>query len=398
MNGLSSWLNGELSPAQRAWSAAAPAILLVVLAVVSAAAFAVRNAVRGEYHDREVESRGSSFVLGMWVRRWFTWMVSPLVAFLVRIGLPPTAVTLLSVQLGFGAAAAMAAGRMALGGWLFLLAGACDFFDGRLARASQTAGPGGAALDSIVDRYVESFVYIGLAWFYRDSYVLLIVLAAWFGSMLVPYVRARGEALGVKMSSTGLMQRPERTVVLGVSVALSPIAEALMVPEERHPIHRLAIVGMALVALGSHVTALHRLVHIHQELSTRQPRQSARQRRASLLAGLIAGAVELPLVVWLASGYVQVPIATLCGCAVTSVVWLLAHRLLTGGDRALKPMGVRYAIVTVGSTVLNAGLVAVLLLIDAVPAAVAWIAVRGLVSVTWNLPLKDYIFQQGRSA
>jgi phosphatidylglycerophosphate synthase len=396
MHSPSGWLNGELSPAQRAWSAAAPALLLVILSVASAVAFAVRNSLRGDYHDKEVESRGSSFVLGMWVRRWFTWMVSPVVNLLVRMGLPPSAVTLLSVQLAVGAAAAMAAGRMALGGWLFLLAGACDFLDGRLARATQTAEPSGAALDSVVDRYAESFVYFGLAWFYRDSFALLIVLAAWSGSMLVPYVRARGEALGVKMASTGVMQRPERTVVLGVSVALSPILEALLVPLDHRPPHRLAIVGIALIAITSHITALQRLVHIRNELSTHERHPSTARKRTALFATAAAMTVELPVVIWLASRNVQVPIATLCGCALGSIVWFLTHRLLTHGDRT--PATGRFAVVSVGGTVLNVGLVALLLLSDQVPAAAAWIAVRGLVSVTWNLPLREYLFASEPSA
>ena len=112
-------------------------------------------------------------------------------------------------------------GQFSLGGWLYLCSGACDFLDGRLARITGKSSASGAALDSILDRYSEAAMLIGLAWYYRESWVLLPVLAFLAGSFLVPYVRARGEGLGLHLK-VGLMQRPERVVVLGVAVVFSP--------------------------------------------------------------------------------------------------------------------------------------------------------------------------------
>ncbi len=152
---------------------------------------------------------------------------------------------------------ALAAGRFALGGWLFLTAGLCDFFDGRVARNSGKASPRGAALDSIVDRYGDAAVPMGLAWYYRESWVLVAVLVTLVGSLLISYARARGEGLGTDVK-VGLMQRPKRVVLLGLTVALSPIEPALRRPNDPHPMHWLAVGGLVVLALATQGTALQR--------------------------------------------------------------------------------------------------------------------------------------------
>ena len=43
----------------------------------------------------------------------------------------------------------------------------------------------------------------------------------------MPYVRARGEAIGIGMKDVGFMQRPERVVMLGFGVALAPVLQAV---------------------------------------------------------------------------------------------------------------------------------------------------------------------------
>ena len=401
MNGLTLWLTGSLSPAQRVWSAAAPALLLVFIALTGAIVFAIRNALVGDYRDKEIESRGSTIVLGMWIRRYFSWLMTPILNLFLWLRIPPSAITLLSLQLAVGSAFALASGRMALGGWLFLLAGACDFFDGRVARLTGQVHPAGAVLDSVVDRYVEGIMYIGLAWFYRSSWVLAVVLIAWFGSMLIPYVRARGEALGVQMKDSGFIQRPERMVVLGLSVALSPIVEAIFVPTEVRPPHRLAIAGIAFLAIASQLSTLQRLIHATRSLSNHphEPLSNAERGRNIVSAGA-ATLVDVALVAWLVyfRGF-QLPIATLVGCALGSVVRFMIHRLMTmhhEGTAALRAS--RFAVVSAGSTAMNVGLVTLLVLLpDAIPAAAAWLAVRGLVSITWNYPLfQGYVF--GRTA
>ena len=286
---LLDWLRGDLPPVARVWTAAAPALVLVAVLVGGMVAFGVRNRLLGPYHDPDVERRGSTWLLGMWLRRYFSWAMRPLLSLLLRSRLPPAAVTTLSLLVASGAALAVAAGRMALGGWLFVAAGMCDFLDGRIARESRVASPSGAVLDSVIDRYVDGAIFIGLAWFYRDSWVLVVVLLALLGSMLVPYVRAKGEAMGVEFPNVGVAQRPERVTILGLAVALSPIVEALLVPADPRPIHRLAVVGIVVVAAASHLTAVRRLIHARRALDPQRPALRL-VGRASVLRNALSGA------------------------------------------------------------------------------------------------------------
>jgi len=394
MDVLTHWVTGSLTPEQRVWSAAAPAVILITAGILTLIAFAVRNALFGDFHDKEIESRGSSIVLGMWIRRYFVWLVTPIINLLVYLRIPPSAVTLLSLQAAFGAGIALAAGRMALGGWLFLGAGALDLFDGRLARATNTAHPGGAVLDSVVDRYGEGAVYLGLAWYYRSSWVLLVVLFAFFGSMLVPYIRARGESLGVKMSDRGFVQRPERTVVLGLTVGLSPIVEAIMVPGDPHPPHRLAIAGLAFLAVATQISAAQRLLHARNALAGSDPTRRA-PSFAVVFCSIFSTVADFALVVWLVYWrQMPLPIATLVGAVFGAAVGFVAYRLALLHNHSAKVLRVgRYALVTLGAALLNAGLVALSLLPEVLPNAAAWWCVRALVILAWSYPLfKEYVF------
>jgi phosphatidylglycerophosphate synthase len=193
------WMFGRLTAEGRVWSALAPALLIAMYFTVGFVVYGVRTLLVGPYRDSEVESRGSSLLAGMYLRLYFTWIMQPFWRVLVRTGIPATAVTTLSVLLATASGLSLSMGRFALGGWLYLFAGICDFLDGRLARAKNEVTKSGAALDSILDRYSDSAVLVGLAWYYRDSWVLLATQFALVGSALVPYIRARGEAIGVSL-------------------------------------------------------------------------------------------------------------------------------------------------------------------------------------------------------
>ena len=94
-----------------------------------------------------------------------------------------------------------------------------------LPRAQTNLRASGALLDSVVDRYSEGFLFLGvLIYFYTLASLLGIILAfgAWFGSILVSYVRARAEGLRVTCK-VGLMQRPERIVLLGAGALLQGV-------------------------------------------------------------------------------------------------------------------------------------------------------------------------------
>ncbi len=186
---------------------------------------------------------------------------------MVAIGITANMVTFFGFVVNLIATFYFATGRLVTGGILILFGGSFDMIDGAVARAQRNSRASGALLDSVIDRYSEGFLLLGaLIYFYNLESLLGIVLAfsAWFGSILVSYVRARAEGLQVTCK-VGLMQRPERIILLGAGTVLQG---ALL-----HKLPILQSTGMILLctlgilALTSHITAIHRLIFSYQELS-----------------------------------------------------------------------------------------------------------------------------------
>ena len=186
---------------------------------------------------------------------------------MVAIGITANMVTLFGFVVNLIATFYVATGRLVTGGILILFGGSFDMIDGAVARAQRNPRASGALLDSVIDRYSEGFLLLGaLIYFYSLESLLGIVLAfsAWFGSILVSYVRARAEGLQVTCK-VGLMQRPERIILLGAGTVLQG---ALL-----HKLPYLQSTGMILLCtlgiltLTSHITAIHRLIFSYQELS-----------------------------------------------------------------------------------------------------------------------------------
>ena len=186
---------------------------------------------------------------------------------MVAIGITANMVTFFGFVVNLIATFYFATGRLVTSGILILFGGSFDMIDGAVARAQRNSRASGALLDSVIDRYSEGFLLLGaLIYFYSLESLLGIVLAfsAWFGSILVSYVRARAEGLQVTCK-VGLMQRPERIILLGAGTVLQG---ALL-----HKLPILQSTGMILLctlgilALTSHITAIHRLIFSYQELS-----------------------------------------------------------------------------------------------------------------------------------
>lgn len=394
MTDVYGWISGNLSAGARIWSAAAPALLLLTYVVGAAVVYAVRNAVSGGFHDEEMDGRGLGGLTTRRMRHFFAWMMRPLWQSLARTSFPPNAITTLSVGMALGAGVALAAGRFSLGGWLYLFAGALDFLDGRVARVTGQASKSGAALDSVLDRYCESAVLVGLAWYYRGSWVLFPTLLALTGSLFVPYVRARGESLGAKMSDVGFMQRPERIVVLGLTTAFSPIWEAIVVPMDPHPIHRIAVVGILLIAATAHVTSLQRLVHLVRALGGKAS-PDLRPLPRSIVVSVVATSVDFSVVWALVRVGTPAPAATALGCVAGGIIALSLGRswAFQSASADRRRQTGRFIFTSASSAALNAGGVALLMLLPSVDYRIAWVVARFVVFATWNYPLlRDYVF------
>jgi phosphatidylglycerophosphate synthase len=253
-----------------------PAIVIAAYFLIGFVAFGVRGLLWGVAHDREIEARGSSILVNSYLRSYFIWVVRPFWRLVLWSGASANTVTALGAALGLLSGVAVAYGHFALAGWLLLFSGMLDAFDGRLARERGEVSAAGSAIDSVLDRYVDAAILIGLAWYFRGSWTLLPTLAALLGTSIVPYVRARGDGLGVEMKD-GLMQRPERILYLGVPIALSPVVEAIWYPPTPHPPHRLAAVAVTFLAIMSNVTAIGRFVRLVTALHTRADQAPTRR-------------------------------------------------------------------------------------------------------------------------
>ncbi|MBI2856523.1 MAG: CDP-alcohol phosphatidyltransferase family protein [Chloroflexi bacterium] len=182
------------------------------------------------------------------------YLEAPLARLLNGVGLSPNKVTALGVLLSGGTAYLLSTGHLVGGGALLLVAGALDMADGALARRLGKSSPFGALLDSTADRVSEAIVFLGLLALYlgRDlTTEVVLVFLALFGSLMVSYLRARGEGLGVDCR-VGLMTRPERVFVLAIGLMIGQV-----------------FIALAIVAALSMLTAAHRFWHIKRELARR---------------------------------------------------------------------------------------------------------------------------------
>jgi phosphatidylglycerophosphate synthase len=98
--------------------------------------------------------------------------------------------------------------------------------DGQVARLGNMSSPFGALYDSVLDRYSELILFLGICYYLVAHHYFLSSLFAFIGligSMMVSYTRARAEGLGIECKD-GLMQRPERVIIVGVSALACGIA------------------------------------------------------------------------------------------------------------------------------------------------------------------------------
>lgn len=231
------------------------------LAILSMPVFAVTR--RGR-KDADAQRKGSRFLLGGgdFLIHWFMWAIGPVERLLLKVGATPNHMNAGGVVFGLLSGVLIAFGHLESGGWAIALAGVCDILDGRLARAQQVASPYGKFVDSTLDRFVETFAFLGFAVYFADWRFGPPVVAAGLGfSLLVSYAQARGETVAVS-GSGGLMQRAERLTLQIVGCLFdTSLSRALGQPEGT-----LLFWILVVTALGAFATAVHRTLWIARRL------------------------------------------------------------------------------------------------------------------------------------
>jgi CDP-diacylglycerol--glycerol-3-phosphate 3-phosphatidyltransferase len=174
----------------------------------------------------------------------------PLARLLAVTPLTPNVITWLGFLINVGAAVLVAFGHFLAAGALVLVAGLFDLLDGALARLTNRVSRFGGILDSTLDRLSEAAVLLALlVVFARGQHVnsTLLVGITLLGSLMVSYIRARMEGMGIECRA-GIFTRPERVVVLALGLMLNQFDYAL-------------ISALGVVAFFSWITVVERFIY-----------------------------------------------------------------------------------------------------------------------------------------
>ena len=216
-------------------------------------------------------------------------IINPLINLLVKLKVTPNMITSFGLFLNGVAAVIFIIGGeqedrsdmtyVGWGGFTILIAGLFDMIDGRLARVGNMSSDFGALYDSVLDRYSEMVMFLGICFYLiSQDYFLssLFAFIALIGSVMVSYTRARAEGLGINCS-VGLMQRPARVVTIGTSAMLCGIFYYFVGSFDPIKISNSPIIlfetitiftlPVTVVAVLSNVTAIQRLNHCRTEMT-----------------------------------------------------------------------------------------------------------------------------------
>jgi CDP-diacylglycerol---glycerol-3-phosphate 3-phosphatidyltransferase len=162
----------------------------------------------------------------------------------------PNVLTFLGLVINIIAATFLAFGHFRTAGCVIIFAGLFDMVDGRVARETNRVTRFGAFFDSVLDRYSDIALLVGLLVYYgtinRASYVVLtaIVMAA---SVMISYTRTRAENI-IPTCKVGFLERPERIVLLIIGALFDRMAPVLWV-----------------IAVLGNLTVAHRMIFTYQE-------------------------------------------------------------------------------------------------------------------------------------
>jgi CDP-diacylglycerol---glycerol-3-phosphate 3-phosphatidyltransferase len=175
----------------------------------------------------------------------------------VKTPITPNMLTLFGLVLNGVVAALLFTDHLVAGGLMIIFAGLFDMLDGALAKITNRMSSFGAFLDSVVDRYSEAIVLLGLLLhYYRqqspESLVeIVLIYVILVGSMMISYARARAGALHIQ-NEVGLLARPERIILLALGLIFQTI---LLTPV------------LWFLAIGTQLTAIQRIVYVYQVTS-----------------------------------------------------------------------------------------------------------------------------------
>ncbi len=185
-----------------------------------------------------------------WIGQACQYLLDAIVRALAASRINPNVLTLIGFSINLFAAYLFAYGYFRWAGATVILAGVFDMTDGRVARITNRVTRFGGFFDSVMDRYSDLVLFIGLLVFYgrvnRFWYVSLVAVAM-IGSVMTSYARARAESL-IPTCKVGFLERPERVVLIILGALFDRMAPVLWI-----------------IAVLSNVTVIHRVIYTWQE-------------------------------------------------------------------------------------------------------------------------------------
>ncbi|AQT71638.1 MULTISPECIES: phosphatidylinositol phosphate synthase [Streptomyces] len=205
-------------------------------------------------------------MLNKYARAFFTRVLTPFAAFLLRRGVSPDAVTLIGTAgVVAGALVFFPRGEFFWGTITITLFVFSDLVDGNMARQAGISSRWGAFLDSTLDRVADAAIFGGLALWYagsgNDNALCAVAIFCLASGQVVSYTKARGESIGLPVAVNGLVERAERLVISLVAAGLSGL-QTFGVPSW---IGVLLPIALWVVAAGSLVTLIQRVVTVRRE-------------------------------------------------------------------------------------------------------------------------------------
>jgi CDP-diacylglycerol--glycerol-3-phosphate 3-phosphatidyltransferase len=149
----------------------------------------------------------------------------------VALRIHPNVLTFVGVLINIAAAWALALGKFVTAGIIMLVANIFDYIDGKVAHELNAVSAFGGFWDSVIDRFSDLSLFIGLIYLYsslqRTGYVIVAALAMMF-AIMTSYTRARAESL-IPKCKVGFMERPERIVLFMIGAFTNRMAAVLWV-------------------------------------------------------------------------------------------------------------------------------------------------------------------------
>jgi CDP-diacylglycerol--glycerol-3-phosphate 3-phosphatidyltransferase len=177
-------------------------------------------------------------------------VIDRIVRWLALSRIHPNVLTFIGLLINIWAAWLFSQGKFRWAGLVVIGAGLFDMVDGRVARASNRVTRFGGFFDSVVDRYSDLALFMGLLVYYasinRFFYIVLTAIVM-TGSVMVSYTRARAENT-IPKCKVGFLERPERIVLIIIGALFDRMAPVLWV-----------------IAVLSNLTVIHRMIYTWQE-------------------------------------------------------------------------------------------------------------------------------------